>query len=143
MIIKLTEVSLRAQKEFELIKITETVKQVVAESGVQNGIVHVITEHTTTGITVNEGLSCVETDLMGQLDRLFPEDGIYHHNHYLPSYGTIGGNTPGHLKSMVVGNHCAYPIVNGQIKLGGVTEIYFAEFDGIKDRKYMIHVMGE
>lgn len=143
MTMKFYEVSLCADKEFELIDITDTVKKYVAESGVQNGIVHVITEHTTTGITVNEGLPCVESDLMAGMDRLFPEDYPYAHNHYLPSYGTIGGNAPGHLKSMVTGNHCVYPIIGGKIRLGGVTQIYFAEFDGIKNRKYMIHIMGE
>lgn len=143
MIIKFYEVPICADKEFELLKITDTVKKYIEESGVKDGIVHVITEHTTTGIVVNEGLPCVENDLMSGLDRLFPDDYPYEHNHYLPSYGTIGGNAPGHLKSMVAGNHCVYPIINGKIKLGGVTEIYFAEFDGIKERKYMIHIMGE
>lgn len=143
MTIKVYEISVRAKKEFELINITEAVKKHVEESGVRNGIVHVITEHTTTGITVNEGLPCVEEDLMAGMGRLFPDDFPYAHNHYLPSYGTIGGNAPGHLKSMVTGNHCVYPVIDGKIKLGGVTQIYFAEFDGIKDRKYMIHIMGE
>jgi secondary thiamine-phosphate synthase enzyme len=143
MVIKCEEVPICAAKEFELIKITDTVKEFVASSGVKNGVVHVITEHTTTGITVNESLPCVEADLMDALDRMFPEDYPYHHNHYLPSYGTIGGNAPGHLKSLVTGNHCVYPIVDGKIKLGGATDIYFAEYDGIKNRKYMIHIMGE
>ncbi|MDD3174040.1 MAG: secondary thiamine-phosphate synthase enzyme YjbQ [Herbinix sp.] len=143
MIIKLKEVPICASNEFELIKITDSVRNFVEESGVKNGIIHVITEHTTTGITVNESLPCVEADLMDSLDRIFPDDYPYHHNHYLSSYGTIGGNAPGHLKSLVTGNHCVYPIVEGKIKLGGATDIYFAEYDGIKNRKYMLHIMGE
>ena len=141
--VKFSEVSICAQQEFELIKITGRVRQAVEESGVQNGVVFVITEHTTTGITVNESLPCVEADIMATLDRLAPEDYPYHHNHYLPSYGTIGGNAPGHLKSLLTGNHCVFPVVNGKLKLGGATDIYFAEYDGIKNRKYMIQVMGE
>ncbi len=141
--VKFFEVPICASKEFELIKITDTVREYVEKSGVKNGVVHVITEHTTTGITVNESLPCVETDLMNALDRMFPEHYPYSHNHYLPSYGTIGGNAPGHLKSLVTGNHCVYPIIDGKIKLGGATDIYFAEYDGIKNRKYMIHIMGE
>lgn len=143
MIIKLKEVSICASKEFELIKITDSVREFVEESGVKNGLVHVITEHTTTGITVNESLPCVEEDLMDTLDRIFPEDYPYHHNHYLPSYGTIGGNAPGHLKSLVTGNHCVFPVADGTLRLGGAADIYFAEYDGIKNRKYMLHIMGE
>lgn len=84
----LKEVPICADKEFEMIKITDDVRKVVEESGVEKGIVYVITEHTTTGITVNESLPCVEKDLMECLDRIASEDYPYHHNHYLPTYGT-------------------------------------------------------
>ena len=66
-----------------------------------------------------------------------------YHNHYLRSYGTIGGNAPGHLKSLLTGNHCVFPVVEGRVKLGSAADIYFCEYDGIKNRKYMIYVMGE
>ena len=53
-----------ADQEVQLIKITQEVKTAVEESGVQNGVVFVISAHTTAGITMNEGLPCVEKDLM-------------------------------------------------------------------------------
>ena len=140
---ELKEISIRAKQEFEMINITQQVRDTVRDCGITNGIVYVITEHTTTGITVNEALPCVEKDIMQTLDRLFPENYPYNHNHYLPSYGTIGGNTPGHLKSLLTGNHCVFPIVEGMVKLGSAADIYFCEYDGIKNRKYMIYVMGE
>ena len=131
------------EKELELIRITDPVREFVAQTGVKNGVVYVITEHTTTGIMVNESLPCVEKDIMETLNRIAPEDYPYHHNHYLPTYGTIGGNAPGHLKSLLTGNHCVFPIAEGKIKLGSAADIYFCEYDGIKNRKYMIYVMGE
>lgn len=63
----LKEVPICADKEFEMIKITDDVRKVVEESGVEKGIVYVITEHTTTGITVNESLPCVEKILWNVL----------------------------------------------------------------------------
>ena len=80
---------------------------------------------------------------MEAMDRLAPEDYPYHHNHYLRSYGTIGGNTPGHIKSMLTGNHCVFPVIEGKAKLGSAADIYFCEYDGIKNRKYVIYVVGE
>lgn len=62
---ELKEVSICAEKEFELIRITDPVREFVAQTGVKNGVVYVITEHTTTGIMVNESLPCVEKDIMG------------------------------------------------------------------------------
>lgn len=132
-----------ADREFQIIRITDKVLAAVAQSGVSDGIGYVITEHTTTGITINESLPCVEKDLMEAMERLAPENYPYHHNHYLRSYGTIGGNTPGHIKSMLTGNHCVFPVVAGKAMLGSAADIYFCEYDGIKNRKYMIYVMGE
>lgn len=139
----LKEESICADQEFQIMKITDRVRAAVSESGVTDGIGYVITEHTTTGITINESLPCVEKDLMEAMDRLAPEEYPYHHNHYLRGYGTIGGNTPGHIKSMLTGNHCVFPVVGGRERLGSAADIYFCEYDGIKNRKYMIYVMGE
>ena len=70
---KLKEAAVCADREFEMIKITPEVRAFVEESGIENGLVYVITEHTTTGITVNESLDCVEKDIMECLSRIAPE----------------------------------------------------------------------
>ena len=135
--------SVYAEKEAQLIKITAQVREAVRETGVQNGVVFVISAHTTAGITMNEGLPCVETDALDLLARLVPEDAPYAHAHFLPSYGTAGGNSPGHLKAMLTGNHCVLPLKDGELVLGHAQDLYFAEFDGIKSRTYYIQVLGE
>ena len=132
-----------ADAEFQLIRITDTVKAFAENCGILNGAAFVITLHTTTGITINESLPCVEKDIEEQLERLIPSDYPFNHNHYLPSYGTIGGNSPGHLKSLLTGNHCVLPLVDGSLVLGNAADIYFCEYDGIKKRKYLVYVMGD
>ena len=64
---KLKEAAVCADREFEMIKITPEVRAFVEESGIENGLVYVITEHTTTGITVNESLDCVGKRHYGML----------------------------------------------------------------------------
>ena len=141
--VELTTRVVCADSEVEMIKITEDVKKAVEESGVRDGVVFVISAHTTTGITINEGLPCVEKDLVDKLERMVPGNDIYAHAHFLPSYGATGGNSPGHIKSMLTGNHCVLPVKGGKAVLGHAQDIYFFEFDGIKNRKYYIQVMGE
>lgn len=143
MIVEMKRIPVCASEEVEMIKITEDVKKCVAETGVQNGVVFVITAHTTTGITVNENLSCVEEDIKENLERLIPTVQSYNHAHFLLSYGATGGNSPGHLKSLLTGNHCVYPIIDGKVIMGSAADIYFVEYDGIKKREYFVHVMGE
>ena len=141
--IKVYERSVQTTSEFQLINITEEVKKLVKESGITSGMVLVLSKHTTAGIMVNEALSCVEKDIEIALDRLVPRDYPYVHTHMLPTYGTCSGNSPGHLKAMLSGNHCIFPVLDGEIVLGGEQKIYFAEMDGLQIRKYLVEIMGE
>ena len=143
MLIKTFTHDVASRQEFEMIKITDKVKDDVTKSGIQNGLVFVISLHTTTGIMINESLPCVEKDIELTLERLIPTDGNYVHTHMLPSYGTCSGNAPGHLKSMLSGNHCVLPVISGKMAGGSAQDIYFVEFDGLKIRHYVIEIIGE
>ncbi|UUZ81200.1 secondary thiamine-phosphate synthase enzyme YjbQ [Paenibacillus sp. P26] len=141
--VKTTSFVLSTRAEFQMIKITEDVRKFVEESGVRNGLAAVITAHTTTGIMVNEGLECVETDIEETLDRLIPKEAPYAHAHFLPSYGATGSNSPSHLKSMLSGNSCLFVVQDGKMVTGDAQDVYLAEFDGPKRRRVYIQVIGE
>lgn len=132
-----------SEKEFELIRITDDVRAFVAGSKIKNGVVFVIVAHTTAGIMVNESLPCLERDIEQKLEELVPLHHDYAHSHFLPSYGAIGGNAPGHLKSMLCGNHCVVPLIDGKMVLGMAQDIYLAEFDGVQQRTVYLEIMGE
>ena len=80
--VKMMEKKYITEKEFQLIPVTQVVRDFVAESGIQNGVVFVITSHTTTGITVNENLSCLYSDIEETLGRLIPTNYPYAHAHF-------------------------------------------------------------
>ncbi len=141
--IKLTSFTIQTSSEVQLIKITDQLKNFVRESGVENGFAAVITAHTTTGIMVNEGLDCLEIDIQETLEKLIPDRSDYAHSHFLPSYGQIGDNATGHLKSMLVGNSCLQIIKDGELLLGSAQDIYFAEFDGQQLRTVLMQIIGE
>ena len=126
----------------ELDVITPQVEAVVAESGVKNGMVTVMTKHTTTGITVNEALECLESDIQVALSLFAPEDRPYSHARMLRDYGSTAGNPTGHLKALLTGNHCHFPIVDGEIVRGGAQEVYFCEYDGPASRNILVMVEG-
>jgi secondary thiamine-phosphate synthase enzyme len=127
----------------QMILITKEVEQAVRESGIKNGVVNVVSKHTTTGVLVNESLECLESDINEFLQRLVPEDHPYAHARMLKDYGSTAGNPTGHLKSLLTGNHCHMLIADGEIVKGGAQEIYFCEFDGPAKRTILIQVMGE
>lgn len=123
--------------------ITEQVEQIVAESGVRDGMVTVMTKHTTTGITVNEALECLESDIQIALSLFAPEDRPYSHARMLKDYGSTAGNPTGHLKALLTGNHCHFPIQDGKIVKGGAQDVYFCEFDGPASRNILVMVEGQ
>ncbi|WP_040197389.1 secondary thiamine-phosphate synthase enzyme YjbQ [Candidatus Soleaferrea massiliensis] len=141
--VKIKHIQVMTDDHFQFVRISEQVKEAVAESGIKNGMLFVVTAHTTTGITVNEGLSCLESDMQTTLENLVPDDYPYVHAHWLPSYGRTSANATGHLRAMLTGNHCVFPIEDGKILFGAAQEIYFAEFDGPQNRRITIEVMGE
>jgi len=143
MIIKLERIKIQTRKSEEAIDITAKVEEVVGKSGVKNGIVHVLTSHTSSGLLVTEGIPCLEEDILTHFSRLFPENESYHHRRYLDYDGRLGFNADTHLKSVMGGISCAFPIENGKLVKGSRQTIYFMEYDGPLERTYFIQVMGE
>ncbi len=148
MIIKLKHYEVRSRKDMEMIDVTGLVEEAVAESGVTDGIVFVMTAHTSSGLLVTEGIECLERDVLAHLERLAPKrppEGVYGywHNRYLDYDGRLGFNAGDHLKSILAGVSCFFPIADGKIVRGGRQRVYFVEFDGPLARKMMVQVIGE
>lgn len=123
--------------------ITPQVEQIVEESGIRNGMVTVLTKHTTTGVTVNEALECLESDMMNALTLFAPEGRAYSHARMLRDYGSTAGNPTGHLKAMLTGNHCHFLIQDGKLQRGSAQDVYFCEFDGPASRNILVMVEGK
>jgi secondary thiamine-phosphate synthase enzyme len=143
MIIKLERVKVQSRKSEEAINITPNVEEIVRASGVRNGLVNVMNMHTSAGLLVTEGIPCLEEDILTHFSRLFPEGEDYHHHRYLDYDGRLGFNADAHLKSVIGGMQCSFPIEDGQIVKGSRQTIYFMEYDGPLQRTYTVQVMGE
>jgi len=142
MIVKLEKIEIQTRNEKELVDITAEIERVVDESGVRQGLVNILTMHNTSGIIVQEGLSCLEMDILDHLEELAPDEGEYHHKRYLDSYGRLGYNPGAHLKSILGGIHAYFPIQDGQILKSHRQRVYFAEYDGPLARQICIQVIG-
>ena len=138
MFVKTIRVLTKRYNEFDVI--TPQVEEIVAQSGIQNGLVTVLTKHTTTGVTVNEALECLESDIEIALSLFAPEDRPYSHARMLRDYGSTAGNPTGHLKALVTGNHCHFLLQEGKLVRGGAQDVYFCEFDGPAQRNILVIV---
>ncbi|MGH9452509.1 MAG: secondary thiamine-phosphate synthase enzyme YjbQ [Terriglobia bacterium] len=143
MIIKLERLKVQSRKAEEAINITPRVEEIVNHSGVKNGLVNVLTAHTSSGLLVTEGIPCLEEDILTHFARIFPEEENYHHHRYLDYDGRLGFNAETHLKSILGGIQCMFPIENGAMVKGSRQTIYFMEYDGPLERTCFVQVLGE
>ncbi|WP_046225520.1 secondary thiamine-phosphate synthase enzyme YjbQ [Paenibacillus dauci] len=121
-------------KRDEMRDITREVSSKVSQSGVQEGIAIVYCPHTTAGIAINENADPdVKHDVLMRLDEVYP----WEH----PKYRHMEGNTASHLKSITTGPSQTIIIQDGRLLLGRWQGIYFCEFDGPRQREYMIKIM--
>ena len=109
----------------------------------QNGTVFVLSLHTTTAITVNEGLLDLEADITSMIQELVPEDKTYRHSRFLFSDGQMAVNAPSHLRGALLGFQVFFPIEDGKMVTGSWQTIYYVELDGPQHRTYVVHILGD
>lgn len=134
---------LMTRHEVELTDITPQVLACVESSGVRSGVVHVLSLHTTTGLTVNEGLPDLEADLADLVRALAPDERPYRHARFLHEDGQMAINAPSHLRGALLGFQVFFPVEEGRVVKGARQTVYFVELDGPQERTYVVQVMGE
>jgi len=114
--------------------ISSDVASAVSKSGIKEGICLVCSPHTTAGITINENADPdVKTDMMMEIDKLIPlNDGYLH----------MEGNSAAHIKATFTGLSVTLPISGGQLVLGTWQGIYFCDYDGPRQRRVLVTIIG-
>ena len=128
------EISLATQRATEIVEITALVQDGVTRSGVREGVVLVYCPHTTAGILTNERADpAVAKDLLSFLSDLVPEERPWEHGE---------GNSPAHVKAALVGTSASVVIEAGRLCLGRWQGIFFAEFDGPRERQVWVRPLA-
>jgi secondary thiamine-phosphate synthase enzyme len=125
----------KTNRRTQLLDVTSEVERVVAAVGVQSGVCYVYVPHTTAAVMINEHADAdVATDLEGVFDRLVPHQGPYRH---------AEGNTDSHAKAVMVGASQVIFVERGKLALGTWQGVFFCEFDGPRERKLWVKVLGD
>ena len=126
------EISIRTPSRTTLVDITAEVQQTVHQSDVESGICHLFVPHTTAGLIINENCDpSVREDIIRTLNKLVPMQDDYRHRE---------GNAAAHIKACLVGTSHSLPIEGGQLRLGTWQGIFFAEFDGPRNRSVWVQI---
>ena len=102
---------------------TEEVADVVASSGVQQGLCTVFVQHTSASLVIQENADpSARRDMEAWLGRLVPEgDALYTHVAEGPD------DMPAHIKSLLTDVSISIPVLGGRLALGTWQGIYLWE----------------
>ena len=131
----MNQIQLSTAKKTEFIDITTKVERIVETSRVTNGLCVIFSPHTSAGLTINENADpSVRKDIINQLDKIAPRGANYVH---------LEGNADAHIKASLLGSSLNVIIKDNSLVLGTWQGIYFCEFDGPRQRRVYVNIIGD
>ncbi len=119
------------------IHLTPQVEALVKKSSIQEGMALISAMHITAGVYVNDNESGLIEDIDQWLETLAPANPDYKHHQ------TGEDNGDSHLKALLIHHQVIVPVTNGRLDLGTWQRIFYAEFDGRRDKRIIVKIMGE
>lgn len=122
-----------------LINITPQVNQALKESGIQEGLCLVNAMHITASVFINDDEMGLHQDYEKWLEDLAPHEPIaqYQHNR------TGEDNADAHLKRQIMGREVVVAVTNGKLDFGPWEQIFYGEFDGRRNKRVLMKIIGE
>jgi len=129
----MTELRIRTAAKREMVDLTARVVEIVARSGLAEGLCSVYVPHATAAVVINENDDPnVCTDVLDALDRLIPA-GIWRHDR-------VDGNAASHIQATLLGPGETIPVKDGRLQLGTWQAVMLVELDGPRERRVLVSV---
>jgi secondary thiamine-phosphate synthase enzyme len=129
------KLNIKTHLRVEFQEITEKLREIVKESGVESGLCVVYVPHTTAGIMINEHADPdVIEDITARLEIMAPRQADYKH---------AEGNSAAHIKASLMGTSTTVIIEYGELALGTWQGIFFSEFDGPRNRSVLVKILTD
>ncbi len=121
------------------VNITSDVRKLVKNSNVQEGLCLVNAMHITASVFINDNESGLHQDYEKWLEGLAPHEPIEQYDHNK----TGEDNADAHLKRQVMGREVVVAITNGELDFGPWEQIFYGEFDGRRQKRVLVKIIGE
>jgi len=122
----------------QYINITPEVERCLGESGIMEGFLLCNAMHITASVFINDDERGLHRDFERWLEKLAPEKPYeyYEHNGY-------EDNADAHLKRSVMGREVVVAVTNGELDFGPWEQIFYGEFDGKREKRVLVKIIGE
>lgn len=125
--------------KFQLLNITPLIEKILKESGIKEGLCLVNSMHISSSVFINDDEVGLHRDFQEWLEKLAPHEpiGQYSHN------DTGEENADAHLKRQIMGREVVIAVTSGKLDFGPWEQIFYGEFDGMRNKKVLVKIIGE
>ena len=145
--VNMRRVAFATTEPIQFVDVTDDVARAVRSTGVQNGIVTIVSRHTTMAVRIQEAEPLLLEDLLSFLRRLAPANVHYQHNdfrvrtHHMHPDESPNGHS--HCLQFLLGTSETVPVEDGELVLGEWQRIFLVELDGPRPkREVLIQTVG-
>lgn len=120
------------------INITKDIEECLRDSKIKDGLLLCNAMHITSSVFINDNETGLLHDFEIFLEKLAPEKPYsqYQHNGY-------EDNADAHLKRTIMGREVVVAITNGELDFGPWEQIFYGEFDGMRNKRVLVKIIGE
>ena len=132
------ELTLHTPTRRAFLNLTPRIEAALSASRIQEGICLVNAMHITASVFINDNESGLHADFEAWLEKLAPEKPYsqYHHN-------GSEDNADAHLKRSIMGREVVVAVTGGRLDFGPWEQIFYGEFDGRRDKRVLVKIIGE
>jgi len=120
--------------------ITPTIEEILRKSGIKEGLLLCNAMHITASVFINDDESGLHEDYKKWLEQLAPFDAspqTYRHNR------TGEDNADAHMKRQIMGREVVVAVTDGKLDFGPWEQIFYGEFDGKRDKRVLVKIIGD
>jgi secondary thiamine-phosphate synthase enzyme len=130
--------TMRTPERCAIVNITDRVEAELARSGIKEGLCLVNSMHITSSVFINDNEPGLHRDFLDWVERLAPYNAHgYRHNE------TGEDNGDAHLKRTIMGREVVVAVTKGELDFGPWERVFYGEFDGRRDKRLLIKIIGE
>ena len=130
--------TMHVRERMGFVNITPDVERAVQKSGVREGLCLVNAMHITASVFINDDEGGLHRDFERWLEKLAPEKP---HSQY--DHNGAEDNADAHLKRQVMGREVVVAITNGKLDFGPWEQIFYGEYDGKRDKRALVKIIGD
>ncbi|HXV66527.1 MAG TPA: secondary thiamine-phosphate synthase enzyme YjbQ [Nitrosopumilaceae archaeon] len=123
----------------EFVNITPQIEKILKKSNIKEGLCLVNAMHITASVFINDNEKGLHKDFDKWLEELAPHEPIEHYEHNK----TGEDNADAHLKRQIMGREVILAITKGKLDFGPWEQIFYGEFDGRRQKRVLVKIIGE